>query len=237
MRERAPGDAAPPPEPTPLENGDHLTRAEFLRRYEAMPRLKKAELIEGVVAMGSPVRARQHGQPHARILTWLGTYEASTPGVVVADNVTTVLDPDNVVQPDAVLVIERSHGGQSTINPDGYIEGPPELAVEVAASTASFDLHEKLRVYRRNGVREYQIWRVLDQAIDWLALDAEGRYVPLPPDAAGRLESRAFPGLRLDPAALLRGDLAAVLEVLRGGLDSPEHAAFRARLQAAPGSS
>ena len=40
----------------PLENGDRLTRAEFERRYAAMPRLKKAELIEGIVYVPSPVR-------------------------------------------------------------------------------------------------------------------------------------------------------------------------------------
>ncbi|MEW6751600.1 MAG: hypothetical protein AB1505_11580 [Candidatus Latescibacterota bacterium] len=43
-----------------------------------------------------------------------------------------------------------------------------------------------------------------------------------------------FPGLWLDAPALLRGDLAAVLAVLRQGIDTPGHRAFAERLQAAP---
>ena len=64
-------DKGPPPSPDgvvpPLEPGDRLSRAEFERRYEAMPELKKAELIEGVVYMPSPVRLRRHGRPHAHL--------------------------------------------------------------------------------------------------------------------------------------------------------------------------
>src|SRR5437588_6466057 len=85
----------------PLENGDRLTRAEFERRYEAMPDLKKAELIEGEVYVGSPVRYRQHGKPHGQIMTWIGTYSADTSGVGFGDNSSIRLDLDNEPQPDA----------------------------------------------------------------------------------------------------------------------------------------
>ncbi|BAY19296.1 hypothetical protein NIES21_51560 [Anabaenopsis circularis NIES-21] len=142
----------------PLENGDKLTRAEFERRYHAMPNLKKAELIERVVYVASPVRAKTHGKPHSRIMTWLGTYEAATLGVETLDNTTVRLDADNEPQPDALLRIEQ--GGQSSITEDDYVEGAPELIVEIAASSASYDLHEKLKVYRRNQVQEYLVWRV-----------------------------------------------------------------------------
>lgn len=87
----------------PLESGDRLTRTEFERRYAAMPRLKKAELIEGVVYVASPLRYRSHGQPHLFINTWLGTYCAATPGVGAADTPTVRLDADNEPQPDALL--------------------------------------------------------------------------------------------------------------------------------------
>ncbi|MCA2949178.1 MAG: Uma2 family endonuclease, partial [Microcystis sp. M109S1] len=60
----------------PLENGDKLTRWEFERRYQGMPHLKKAELIEGIVYMASPLRITQHGEPHAHIMLWLGFYKA-----------------------------------------------------------------------------------------------------------------------------------------------------------------
>ena len=214
----------------PLENGDVLTRAEFERRYEAMSHLKKAELIEGVVYVPSPVRHSYHGHQHTHLISWLGYYEAHTPGVEASDNVTVRLDLDNEPQPDALLFIDPACGGQARIDADGYIEDAPELVAEVASSSASYDLHAKLRVYRRNGVREYIVWRVLDKEIDWFVLRA-GQYERLPLDAEGLYRSEVFPGLWLDPAALLRGDLATVLAVVQRGLASPEHAAFAARLR------
>src|SRR5438128_1386255 len=221
--------ASSPEAVPPLENGDTLTRAEFERRYAAMPHLKKAELIEGVVYVPSPVRYRHHGAPHALLVSWLGQYAAGTPGVGVSDNSTVRLDLDNEPQPDALLLIDPTCGGQTHFSSDDYIEGSPELVAEVASSSVSYDLHAKLHAYRRNGVREYIVWRVLEQAIDWFVLRA-GQYEPLPVDANGLLRSEVFPGLWLDPGALLRGELATVLAIVQQGLASPEHATFVARL-------
>src|SRR5262245_42513951 len=212
-----------------LENGDRLTRAEFERRYEAMPHLKKAELIEGVVYVPSPVRHRQHGSPHAHLIGWLFQYAANTPGVEVGDNSSVRLDLDNEPQPDALLFIDPACGGQVHISDDGIIEGAPELVAEVASSSVSYDLHVKLHVYRRNGVREYVVWRVLEQAVDWFVL-RNGQYEQMAVDAQGLVHSEVFPGLWLDPAALLRGDLATVLAIVQQGLASPEHATFATRL-------
>ena len=194
-----------------LESGDRLTRAEFHRRYLARPDIKKAELVEGVVYVASPVRADVHGRPNARVVGWLMAYEARTPDVSVADNATVRLDPDNEVQPDAALW--RDVPGGARLTPDGYIEGAPQLVVEVAASSASYDLHDKLRAYRRNGVFEYVVWRVLDRAISWFRL-REGEYVSVEPDADGVIESEAFSGLRLNVPKLLSGDIAGVLAEL-----------------------
>jgi hypothetical protein len=216
----------------PLEQGDHLTRDEFERRYDAMPELKKAELIEGVVHMPSPVRVDWHASQHFDLITWLGVYRANTPGVRGADNATVRLDLDNEPQPDAFLFIEPALGGQAQVSPDGYLVGAPEWVGEVAASSVSIDLNTKLRIYHRNGVREYLVWRVQDLAIDWFIL-RQSTYVPLPLNAAGHYQSEVFPGLWLDPGALTRFDLAAVLQVLQQGLASPEHATFVAKLQQA----
>jgi Uma2 family endonuclease len=213
-----------------LENGDRLTRAEFERRYEAMPHLKKAELIEGVVYVPSPVRHRRHGSPHAHLIGWLFQYAAHTPGVEVGDNSSVRLDLDNEPQPDALLFIDPTCGGRVRISGDGIIEGAPELVAEVASSSVSYDLHAKLHVYRRNAVSEYIVWRVLEQAVDWFVL-RDGHYERMPLDAQGLLRSEVFPGLWLDPAALLRGDLATVLAVVQQGRAGPEHDAFVARLR------
>jgi len=202
-----------PDQPLPLEPGDHLTRAEFERRYNAMPDVKKAELIEGVVYMSSPVRYKSHGKPHSEIHGWLFNYAISTTGVELADNVTLRLDQDNDPQPDLILRINEALGGHSRITEDDYLEGAPELIVEIASSSASYDLREKLKVYRRNGVQEYIVWRVYDSEIDWFSLQDE-QYVLLQPNENGIIESRVFPGLRLNVAAMLNGDLATVLAAL-----------------------
>ncbi len=215
----------------PLENGDRLTRAEFERRYEAMPRLKKAELIEGVVYMPSPARLESHSVPHFDLITWLGAYRARTPGLLGGDNGTVRLDLDNEPQPDVLLFIDPALGGQASISDDDYLEGAPELVVEIASSSASYDLGVKKHVFRRNGVREYVVWRVLDGEIDWFVL-REGMYEPLDRDASGIYRSEVFPGLWLDASAMLSGDFAKVLEVLQQGLDTPEHAALVERLKA-----
>lgn len=214
----------------PLQSGDHLTRAEFERRYTAMPHIKNAELIEGVVYVNSPVSA-SHGRPHSMMITVLGNYAAPTPLIEIYDNTTVRLDLDNEPQPDCCLRLPRDKGGQSQTSKDGYIEGPPELIAEIAASSASYELHSKKNAYRRNGVREYLVWRTLDKAIDWFVLH-EGEYHLLGAGEDGILRSLVFPGLWLDTAALLAGDMAKVLSVIQQGIASPEHQAFVESLEA-----
>jgi Uma2 family endonuclease len=216
----------------PLEAGDRLTRAEFERRWRAMPHVKQAELIEGIVYMAAAVRADRHGHPHSRLMVWLGTYAIHTPGVQDADNSSLQLDLDNEPQPDALLRIPQELGGQSDVTADGYVSGAPELVAEIAASSASLDLHGKLNVYRRHGVQEYIVWRVLDEAIDWFILH-EGHFEPMPVEADGMFRSRVFPGLWLDAAALLRGDGVAVLNALHEGLTTAGHTEFVEKLRAA----
>lgn len=203
-----------------LENGDRLSRHEFERRYTAMPHLKKAELIEGVVYVPSPVRHKSHGKPHAAIMAWLLHYWIATPGVDLGDNTTVRLDLDNEPQPDALLRIES--GGRSRLSEDDYIEGAPELIVEIAASSANYDLHDKKRAYRRNWVQEYIVWQIFEHQLDWFSLK-EGEYVLLP-DADGVVQSQVFPGLWLAVPALLAGNMVEVLAVLQSGLNSSEHA-------------
>jgi Uma2 family endonuclease len=180
--------------------------------------------------MPSPIRLRRHGQPHFRLVTWLGTYEAATPGVIGGDNATARLDLDNGPQPDAILLIDPACGGQARISSDDYVEQTPELAAEVAASSAGFDLHTKLNVYPRNGVLEYLVWRMLDRQVDWFVLRS-GQFQSLSPDAEGIVRSATFPGLWLAPAALVQGDMPHVLAVAQRGLASPEHADFVRQVQ------
>ncbi len=200
----------PPLARTLLENGDRLTRAEFEERYAAS-NIKKAELIEGMVYVASPLRFTTHGKPHGQMVGWLVVYQAMATGLEVGIEPTVRLDDQNELQPDAVLF---RVGGNAQIDAEGYLAGAPELIVEIAASTASYDLHSKKQVYQRHGVKEYIVWRTLDRQIDWLVL-ADGVYRNLVPDGDGILRSREFGGLWLNVPAMLRGDMAAVLATLR----------------------
>ena len=212
-----------------LENGARLTAAEFLRRFEAMPELKKAELINGIVYMASPVRFIQHASPDNLIQTWLGNFVIATPGTRVGSNATARLGPDDVPQPEALLIISPEFGGQTKFDPKGYIDGAPELVAEIAASSKSIDAGDKRDSYRRFGVREYIVWRTEDSELDCWVLEDDD-FIQLPASEDGTLRSRIFPGLWLDPAALLKLDGPAVMTALQVGLASPEHAAFVAEM-------
>lgn len=201
-----------PSRPLPLENGEFMHSREFLRRYERMPQVKKAELIEGVVYTGSPV-STNHAIPDGIIHGWLALYAARNPGVQFMPNATVILDAENTVQPDALLRRLPEHGGLSRVNENGYLTGPPELIVEVAGSSASIDLRDKRRAYCRNGLREYLVWLVAEARLEWFCLE-DDEYRPQLPDAEGVLHSRVFPGLRLPVAPLLACDTARVLEAL-----------------------
>ena len=161
---------------------------------------------------------------------WLFNYRLRTPNVRVSDNATVRLGRRNVPQPDASLRIVRD--GQSTLDSKGYLEGGPELVAEVAASSVSIDRNAKLRAYRDHGVREYVLWRVEEAEIDWFVL-RDGQFVALAPAEDGVLKSEVFPGLWLDPAAMVALDAGRVHEVLLRGVASPEHAAFVERMRRA----
>jgi Uma2 family endonuclease len=214
-----------------LQTGDHLSRAEFERRYAAMPTIKKAELIEGVVYMPSPVHYLQHSRPHGTAMAWLVNYALATPGAAWADNASLRLDYENEVQPDAILFIDSAHGGTCRISADDYLQGPPELVIEVASSTVSFDMNTKLRVYRRNGVPEYLVLLAQEERAVWHVL-TEGEYHVMDPDEQGVLCSQVFPGLWLHQEHFWAGNLPGLMTVLNTGLASPEHAAFVAELAA-----
>jgi Uma2 family endonuclease len=194
-----------------------------------MPHVKKAELLEGEVYLPSPVRHTTHGRPHFYLITWLGAYGAATPGVDASDHATLRLDWRNEVQPDVLLRLAVEAGGHSRLSEEGYVEGAPELVVEVASSSAALDLHAKKEIYGRSGVQEYLVWRTLDEQIDWFEL-REGEYGALKPDQQGRLRSRVFPGLWLAVPPLLAGDLALVLAELHQGVAADEHTTFVQRL-------
>lgn len=215
----------------PLASGDRLTRPEFERRYTADRHIQKAELIEGVVYVASPLRFEQHAEPHSQMHGWLWTCQISTPGLRLGIEPTVRLDLDNEPQPDIVLLVDEAAGGQARLTADGYLEGTPERVVEIAASSAAIDSGSKKQAYRRNGVLEYIVWQAFENQLEWFQL-VEGEYRLLLSDADGMIRSQAFPGLWLAVEALLDRRMGQVLEGLQAGLRSPEHQAFVERLRA-----
>jgi Uma2 family endonuclease len=227
---RSPGQASKIP---PLENGDRLTRDEFMRRYEAMPEDVKAELIEGIVFMAAAVRQPYHSRPHIWLANVISTYGMRT-GLDIGDNPTVKLDSNNAPQPDLILYLPAELGGRAKETEGGYLTGPPDLVCEVAASSVSIDLHEKLRAYEKNGVREYVVWRVLDNAVDWFVLD-DGGFTRLSSDQHGVYQSRIFPGHWLNVPALLAKDAEQLWATLGAGMATDEYRDFAAKIKTALG--
>jgi Uma2 family endonuclease len=210
----------------PLVAGDRLTKEEFLRRWEAHPEIKSAELLGGLVFMPSPVSV-EHGDTENDVGTWLGVYRAATPGTAAGHNTTSFL-LDDVPQPDINLRILPEFGGTSWVE-DTYLHGIPELLTEVSRSSASYDLHLKLDLYENAKIPESLANLLFEREIRWHIL-VDGRYQQMPADADGLWRSRIFPGLWLDGNSLLSGDLHQVLARLQEGLESPEHGRFVSEL-------
>ncbi len=210
----------------PLVAGDKLTREEFLRRWEADPDIKKAELIGGQVYMPSPLSI-EHADMDGDLGTWLGCYKATTPGTAIGHNATSFL-LDETPQPDINLRILAEHGGKSWVE-GKYLHGAPELLAEVCATSAAYDLHVKLDLYQRAGIPEYLAVLLYEEEVRWHVLE-DGRYRLLERGKDGLQRSRVFPGLWLDGQALRAGNLQQVLARLGEGLQSAEHHAFVAEL-------
>ncbi len=219
---------AAPVFPPPLRDGDRLSRAEFMRRWEALPDLKRAELIDGVVHLPSPV-SRTHDQHHALFATLLGLYQLATPGCRWGITGTWLMSENSAPQPDLTLEILPEFGGQARIEGE-YSGGAPELIVEISHSTAISDSTRKLRLYERSGVLEYAIVHTKDRQITWYSR-ADGKFAELAADAEGIIRSQTFPGFWLDTSAFWDSDLAAATSTLQLGIAAPEHTTFIGQLK------
>jgi Uma2 family endonuclease len=217
-------------EPLPLlEAGDNLDQPTFHRRYEAMSNVR-AELVQGIVYMPAAAAPR-HGRVHGLVATWVCLYESETAGMESYVDTTAILGPNSEPQPDAFLIIPPEKGGQMKWSREfpEYLEGAPEFVAEVANSSEAYDLHQKRADYERQGVREYLVVALRQKRVYWFA-SREGAFRELAPDEDGLLKSTAFPGLWLDPDAIVKGNVKRVIDVLHLGLATPAHAAFAEEL-------
>ena len=211
-----------------LIEGQRLDQPAFHALYEAMPAGTRAELINGVVFMPSPV-----GPPHGRAARpprWCGsaTIRRIRPVLKPLDNTSAALGLKSEPQPDGLLRILSEYGGRTHAD-QRFVHGVPELLVEVAHTSRYTDLGPKFDDYERVGVQEYVVRALEPNDVLWFVL-RKGHFVDLPLAADGIYRSEAFPGLWLDPQALIAGDTRRLRAVLDLGFATPEHAAFIASL-------
>ncbi|MEO8127279.1 MAG: Uma2 family endonuclease [Bryobacteraceae bacterium] len=210
-----------------LITGLQMTREEFLRRWDALPGLKKAELIEGIVYVPSPV-STDHGIFDGLVGGWLSRYAWATQGCRLGHNSTWMI-LESAPQPDVYLTILPEYGGQWRIE-GKFASGAPELAVEICLTSTEVDFGPKLALYQRAGVREYITVELFTKRIVWRVLEG-GSYRELNSLPEGVFRSRTFPGLWLNPTAFWAYDTATMDALLQQGLTTEEHAAFVQRLK------
>jgi Uma2 family endonuclease len=215
--------------PVELENGARLTQLEFHRLYEESPEEFRAELIDGIVYLASR-RTVSHGEMHIAFDMLFGIYASQTLGCEGCSNTTVLLGPLDEPQPDVLLIIDAECGGQTDTTADDYIKGAPDLIAEIAVSKMSIDFHGKRKSYAAAGVKEYLVLNLQDKQLHWFDLVTNKE---LQPNSDCVYRIRNFPGLWIDGAALIAGDLKQLLSVLQQGLASPEHTAFVVKLAAA----
>jgi Uma2 family endonuclease len=211
----------PLPSGCQLHSGDHLSQSEFHQLYSQMPEKFKAELIGGVVYVSQNL-GNAHATHHSEVTALLGLYRMRTPGLGLADNGTLILGEEDEVQPDLALYVLPEFGGRTQLTEDDYLQGPPELVVEVAHSSRAIDLFSKKQRYAKAGVQEYLVVSVRPLEIFWFDLPSGKRFVV---NDDGSYQSVIFPGLWIHAEALLH-QTEKSLDVLDQGLSSPEHAAF-----------
>jgi len=210
-----------------LHNGDRLPQAEFHRRYLQYPEDVCIELLGGIVYMASPT-CLQHGCYQAELSALFVLYKAGTPGVEATGDATVILNEANETQPDVLLRVLPEYGGRSHTTEQDFVEGSPELIAEIAYSRVAIDLHVKVNQYQQAGVLEYIVVSLEEAELRWFDLQANAI---INPTGDGILRSHAFPGLWLDPGALIDRNTSRSVKVLGHALKSEEHAEFVRRLE------
>jgi Uma2 family endonuclease len=183
-----------------VEVAERMTAAEY---WKVAPDEQKAELINGVLVMAPPP-LHIHEKLYAFLFRLFGDYaEEHDLGEVHGSRTGVELASDQVYEPDLLFIakdrldIIQRHG----------VVGAPDLVIEIlSASTAAYDRGDKLRTYERAGVRELWLVDPYGPAGTEFYQLADGRFLPIAPNAQGRLHSVALAGFWIDVTWLWPAD-------------------------------
>ncbi len=172
---------------------------------------QKADLIDGVIYMASPENIE-----HNELLEWLteilGPYvRARKLGRLTTSRVAYRLATHVAPEPDiAFVAASRLH-----ILKGGYVDGPPDLAVEfVSPESVERDYELKRSRYEQAGVREYWIIDPDEKRATFLALGPDGKFAETPP-VDSRFHSRVLPGFSLDARWFWQRPLPETLPIIQ----------------------
>jgi len=189
-------------------NGGLVTFEQF---YKLVDEKTRADLLDGKIIRDSPAIPI-----HGMVVTWLTVLlhnytEKLDLGKVLNATVTVRLTIYNSPEPDIFFISKKRLG----IIIDKYVNGPPDLCVEVISrSSRKYDRGRKFVLYAEHGVKEYWIIDPLKNTVEWFE-NHDGEFVQIQPDAQGRLHSKILPGFWLKPEWLAANPLPVVLEVLQ----------------------
>ena len=127
-----------------------------LEDYLALPEDQRVELIDGVIYdMGAPTSFHQliGGEVYRQISNYIHDHKGPCVPFIAPTDVQLDCDNRTIVQPDVMVVCDRSRINRSRIF------GAPDFVLEVfSPSTRNKDIFVKGQKYMRAGVREY--WMV-----------------------------------------------------------------------------
>ena len=123
--------------------------------------------------------------------------------------------PDGPAREPDLLFVARAHADRVS---DRRVSGTADLVIEIVSETSVYrDRVDKFEEYQDIGVPEYWLVdaRPGRERTDFYQLGADGKYVPVPPDAGGRYSSAMLPSFWFRPAWLWRNPLPDPLRLLR----------------------
>jgi Uma2 family endonuclease len=170
--------------------------------YQTWPDDERWEIIAGVAYAMTPAPSIRHQNVSGNIFTMFKDFFRGNPCKPFYAPVDVVFDEENVVQPDLLVVCDKSKITEANIR------GVPDLVVEILSpSTSLKDKREKKDLYERFGVREYLLIYPEDAFVERYSLEGEKFGLPDILNWDEKLRLSAFPEVELNLWEVFEKDL------------------------------